>query len=132
VPSGIQAYVPQPNGEKTVAPLNEMIQRLKQRQNFGEDEVTIIVTGLPQTTETVKKATRKLVQAYIQRYNLQQQRQQGKQGSQDYQDQSGSGADPRWSSRWSGRAGGCSAAGRRSPASWWPSAPGRWSRAGPG
>jgi len=89
VPSGIQAYVPQPNGEKTVAPLNEMIQRLKQRQNFGEDEVTIIVTGLPQTTETVKKATRKLVQAYIQRYNLQQQRQQGKQGSQDYQDQSG-------------------------------------------
>ncbi|XP_016954632.1 vitellogenin-1 [Drosophila biarmipes] len=88
VPSGIQAYVPKPNGEKTVAPLNEMIQRLKQKQNFGEDEVTIIVTGLPQTTETVKKATRKLVQAYIQRYNLQQQRQQGKQGSQDYHDQS--------------------------------------------
>ncbi|XP_033169262.1 vitellogenin-1 [Drosophila mauritiana] len=88
VPSGIQVYVPKPNGDKTVAPLNEMIQRLKQKQNFGEDEVTIIVTGLPQTTETVKKATRKLVQAYMQRYNLQQQRQQGKNGNQDYQDQS--------------------------------------------
>ncbi|EDW45674.1 vitellogenin-1 [Drosophila sechellia] len=88
VPSGIQVYVPKPNGDKIVAPLNEMIQRLKQKQNFGEDEVTIIVTGLPQTTETVKKATRKLVQAYMQRYNQQQQRQQGKNGNQDYQDQS--------------------------------------------
>ncbi|XP_017055407.1 vitellogenin-1 [Drosophila ficusphila] len=91
VPSGIQAYVPKPNGEKTTAPLNEMIQRLKQeKQNFGDDEVTIIVTGLPQTTETVKKATRKLVQAYMQRYNLQQQRRQGKntRDSQDYQEQS--------------------------------------------
>ncbi|XP_043659881.1 vitellogenin-1 [Drosophila teissieri] len=88
VPSGIQAYVPKPNGDKTVAPLNEMIQRLKQKQNFGEDEVTIIVTGLPQTTETVKKATKKLVQAYMQRYNLQQQRRQGKNGNQDNQDQS--------------------------------------------
>ncbi|KAH8420571.1 hypothetical protein KR009_011504 [Drosophila setifemur] len=83
VPSSIQVYVPRPNGEKTAAPMNEMIQRLKQKQNFGDDEVTIIVTGLPQTTETVKKATRKLVQAYMQRYNLQQQRQKGK-DSQDY------------------------------------------------
>ncbi|XP_016988586.1 vitellogenin-1 [Drosophila rhopaloa] len=88
VPSGIQAYVPKPNGDKIAAPLNDMIQRLKQKQNFGDDEVTIIVTGLPQTTETVKKATKKLVQAYMQRYNQQQQRQQGK-NSQDYQDQSG-------------------------------------------
>ncbi|KAH8303191.1 hypothetical protein KR059_003108 [Drosophila kikkawai] len=85
VPSNIQVYVPKPNGQKTVAPLNEMIQRLKQKQNFGDDEVTIIVTGLPQNTETVQKATRKLVQAYMQRYNLQQQRQQAKAG-QDYED----------------------------------------------
>ncbi|KAH8238353.1 hypothetical protein KR032_004912 [Drosophila birchii] len=85
VPSNIQVYVPKPNGQKTVAPLNEMIQRLKQKQNFGNDEVTIIVTGLPQNTETVQKATRKLVQAYMQRYNLQQQRQQAKAG-QDYED----------------------------------------------
>ncbi|XP_001966682.3 vitellogenin-1 [Drosophila ananassae] len=84
VPSNIQAYVPKPNGEKLAAPLNEMIQRLKQKQNFGDDEVTIILTGLPQTTETVKKATRKLVQAYMQRYNLQQQRQKGKNTNQDY------------------------------------------------
>ncbi|KAH8250779.1 hypothetical protein KR038_009892 [Drosophila bunnanda] len=87
VPSNIQVYVPKPNGQKIVAPLNEMIQRLKQKQNFGDDEVTIIVTGLPQNTETVQKATRKLVQAYMQRYNLQQQRQQAKAG-QDYEDNS--------------------------------------------
>lgn len=83
VPSNIQVYVPKPNGDKIVAPINEMTQRLKQQQNFGQDEVTIIVTGLPQTSETVKKATRKLVQAYMQRYNLQQQQQQGQKYSRD-------------------------------------------------
>ncbi|XP_060664948.1 vitellogenin-1 [Drosophila nasuta] len=78
VPSNVQVYVPQINGEKIVAPINEITQRLKQqKQNFGQDEVTIIVTGLPQTSETVKKSTRKLVQAYMQRYNLQQQQQEG-------------------------------------------------------
>ncbi|SPP78042.1 vitellogenin-1 [Drosophila guanche] len=82
--SNIQVYVPQRNGEKIVAPLTEMIQRLKQKQNFADDEVTIIITGLPSTTETVKKANRKLVQAYMQRYNLQQQRQQGQ--GRDYDD----------------------------------------------
>ncbi|EDW07887.1 vitellogenin-1 [Drosophila mojavensis] len=76
VPSNVQVYVPGPNGDKIVAPINEMIHRLKQKQNFGQDEVTIIVTGLPQTSETVKKANRKLIQAYMQRYNLQQQQQQ--------------------------------------------------------
>lgn len=83
VPSNIQVYVPKPNGDKIVAPINEMTQRLKQQQNFGQDEVTIIVTGLPQTSETVKKANRKLVQAYMQRYNLQQQQQQGQKYSSD-------------------------------------------------
>lgn len=88
VPSNVQVYVPKPNGDKIVAPINEMIQRLKQQQQqqqqkFGQDEVTIIVTGMPQTSETVKKATRKLVQAYMQRYNLQQQQQQAQKYSSD-------------------------------------------------
>ncbi|KAH8300915.1 hypothetical protein KR044_004467 [Drosophila immigrans] len=83
VPSNVQVYVPQPNGEKIVAPINEITQRLKQKENFGQDEVTIIVTGLPQTSETVKKATRKLVQAYMQRYNLQQQQQEGQKYSRN-------------------------------------------------
>ncbi|KAM8718620.1 hypothetical protein ACLKA7_001347 [Drosophila subpalustris] len=83
VPSNVQVYVPKPNGDKIVAPINQMIQRLKQKQNFGQDEVTIIVTGLPQTSETVKKSTRKLVQAYMQRYNLQQQQQQAQKYNQD-------------------------------------------------
>lgn len=86
VPSNIQVYVPKPNGDKIVAPITEMTQRLKQQQEqrkFGQDEVTIIVTGLPQSSETVKRATRKLVQAYMQRYNLQQQQQQAQKYSRD-------------------------------------------------
>ncbi|ALC49702.1 Yp3 [Drosophila busckii] len=87
VPSNIQVYWPQPNGEKIVAPFNEMIQRLKQQQNFGEDEVTVIVTGLPNTVETVKKANRKLVAAYMQRYNLQAQQQQAQKYTNDLDDE---------------------------------------------
>ncbi|EDW00513.1 vitellogenin-1 [Drosophila grimshawi] len=83
VPSNVQVYVPKPNGDKIVAPLSEMTQLLKQQQNFGQDEVTIIVTGLPQNCDTVKKANRKLVQAYMQRYNLQQQQQQGQKYNKD-------------------------------------------------
>lgn len=86
VPSNVQAYVPKPNGEKIVAPMTEMINRLKQKQNFGQDEVTIIVTGLPQTSEPVKKANRKLIQAYMQRYNQQQQQQEAQKYNRDFEE----------------------------------------------
>lgn len=86
VPSQIPVYIPRPNGEKISTNLDEAIQRLKQKSNFGEDEVTIVLTGLPQTSRTVQKATRKLVQAYMQRYNLQQQQEQGQKYGNDYDD----------------------------------------------
>jgi len=44
---------------------------VKRQQKFGDDEVTIFIQGLPETNGQVQKATRKLVNAYQQRYNLQ-------------------------------------------------------------
>lgn len=85
VPSNIQAYLMKRNGQKVAAPLNEILERCKQDPHFGDDEVTIFITGLPeQNSRTVQKATRKLVQAYMQRYNLQEQQ---KQGQRSYQNQ---------------------------------------------
>ncbi|XP_068158164.1 vitellogenin-1 [Drosophila tropicalis] len=75
VPQQIPVYVPLSNGRESTN-LNQLIPTLKNKKsNFGQEEVTIIVTGLPQTSQTVAKATRKLVQAYMQRYNLQEQKQ---------------------------------------------------------
>ncbi|XP_030382044.1 vitellogenin-1 [Scaptodrosophila lebanonensis] len=86
VPSQIPVYIPRPNGEKISTTLTEVISNLKQNTNFGQDEVTIVLTGLPQTSRTVQKATRKLVQAYMQRYNLKQQQEQGQKYGNDYDD----------------------------------------------
>lgn len=41
--------------------------------DFGVDELTIFITGLPAMSDTVRKANRKLVEAYIERYNLKKQ-----------------------------------------------------------
>lgn len=61
------------NGQRVEAKLNNYVEKTKALPKFGEDEVTIVLTGLPQTSPTTKKAMRKLEQAYIQRYNLQEQ-----------------------------------------------------------
>ncbi|XP_065364342.1 vitellogenin-2-like [Calliphora vicina] len=68
-PSEIQAQLITPNNQKINFKLNELPKIAKEQKEFGEQEVTIFITGLPQKTETIKKATRKLVQAYMQRYN---------------------------------------------------------------
>ncbi|XP_037938121.1 vitellogenin-1-like [Teleopsis dalmanni] len=71
-PSNIPAYIVKPNGQNVNANLNTLVDIVKQQQNFGEQEVTIFITGLPETSQPVAKATRKLVQAYMQRYSKQQ------------------------------------------------------------
>ncbi|XP_034671007.1 vitellogenin-3 [Drosophila subobscura] len=93
-PSNVPVWIIKSNGDRVEAKLNNYVEKAKAQTGFGEDEVTIVLTGLPQTSQTAKKAMRKLVQAYIQRYNLQQQQknaqeqqhqqQQGQQKSNDY------------------------------------------------
>ncbi|XP_046803013.1 vitellogenin-1-like [Lucilia cuprina] len=68
-PSEIQTHLITPNNQKISFKLNELPKIAKEAKNFGDQEVTIFITGLPQKTERIKKATRKLVQAYMQRYN---------------------------------------------------------------
>lgn len=73
-PSNIPVYIVHNNGKKEQTNLKNLVSAVKQQNNFGNEEVTIFITGLPsENSETVKKANRKLVQAYIDRYNQEQQ-----------------------------------------------------------
>ncbi|XP_046802539.1 vitellogenin-1-like [Lucilia cuprina] len=75
-PSNVPCYVVKPNGKKIATTLDKLASTCKQIPEFGDEEVTIFITGLPATTETVKKANRKLINAYLQRYNLRRQQPQ--------------------------------------------------------
>ncbi|KAH8238514.1 hypothetical protein KR032_007961, partial [Drosophila birchii] len=70
--SNVNVWIVKSNGQKVEAKLNNYVEIAKAQPGFGEDEVTIVLTGLPQNSQPAKKAMRKLVQAYVQRYNLQQ------------------------------------------------------------
>ncbi|KAL7744381.1 hypothetical protein ACLKA6_001770 [Drosophila palustris] len=70
-PNKIKGYIVGERGEKIEFNLNTFVQTVKRQPNFGNDEVTIFIEGLPQSWNHVSKANRKLVQAYEQRYNLQ-------------------------------------------------------------
>ncbi|XP_037938122.1 vitellogenin-1-like [Teleopsis dalmanni] len=72
----IPTYIVKANGQKEQITLNQLVQKAKQQDNFGDEEVIVFITGLPQTSQTVSKANRKLVQAFVQRYSGQQQQQQ--------------------------------------------------------
>ncbi|XP_023175969.1 vitellogenin-3 [Drosophila hydei] len=71
--SNIPVRIIKSNGDRLDAKLNNYVEKAFAQPGFGEDEVTIVLTGLPQTTPTIKKSMRKLEQAYLQRYNLQEQ-----------------------------------------------------------
>ena len=71
--SNVPVVFVRPNGQSVETNLNEMVANAKQKPNFGSEEVTIFITGLPQTSATVARANKKLVQAYMQRYYGQQQ-----------------------------------------------------------
>lgn len=70
-PSEISAYYFNNDNKKVNFKLNELPKIAVKDKNFGNEEVTIYITGLPETTKTVKKATRQLVEAYMQRYSAQ-------------------------------------------------------------
>ncbi|KAH8342283.1 hypothetical protein KR084_004160 [Drosophila pseudotakahashii] len=70
-PSQIKGYIVGERGQKIEFNLNNLVEKVKRQQKFGDDEVTIFIQGLPESNGQVQKATRKLVKAYQQRYNLQ-------------------------------------------------------------
>ncbi|KAH8421136.1 hypothetical protein KR222_004673 [Zaprionus bogoriensis] len=70
-PSKVKGYIVGERGQKIEFNLNNFVQTVKRQRNFGADEVTIFIQGLPSSWNYVNKANRKLVQAYEQRYNLQ-------------------------------------------------------------
>ncbi|XP_030378958.1 vitellogenin-3 [Scaptodrosophila lebanonensis] len=87
--SNIPVRIVKANGKSVEAKLNNYVEKARALPGFGDDEVTIVLTGLPQTTPTIKKAMRKLEQAYMQRYNLQEQQkssQTQEQRQQKYKD----------------------------------------------
>ena len=74
--SNVPCYIVKPNGKKVTTSLDKLASTCQQQSNFGNEEVTIFITGLPSSTETVKKANRKLIEAYLQRYNNKRQQPQ--------------------------------------------------------
>jgi len=77
-PSSIPVYFVRANGEKVPATLSTLASVAAQQEKgqFANDELTVYITGLPRTSPTVEKATKALIQAYMQRYNIQVQRKQ--------------------------------------------------------
>ncbi|XP_073835748.1 vitellogenin-1-like [Musca autumnalis] len=67
-PSNIPVEIYKSNGEKQTTTLDKMASTAKQQHNFGKQEITVYITGLPAKTETVQKANRDLVEAYVERY----------------------------------------------------------------
>ncbi|KAM7347658.1 vitellogenin-2-like isoform 1-T2 [Cochliomyia hominivorax] len=68
-PSDIPCFLITPDNKKVSFKLNELPKVAQEQKDFGDEEVTIYITGLPQKSDTIKKATSKLVKAYMQRYN---------------------------------------------------------------
>lgn len=101
-PSNVPVWIVKSNGERVEAKLNNYVEKAKAQSNFGEEEVTIVLTGLPQSSPTIKKAMRKLEQAYVQRYNLQEQQKAGRNGQQqnnkDYESTSSEESSDEWKS----------------------------------
>ncbi|NP_001295965.1 vitellogenin-1-like precursor [Musca domestica] len=68
-PSNVPVYIFNGKGEKETCNLNNYVDIAKNKPKFGEQEVTVFITGLPQSLDDVKKANTRLIQAYIQRYS---------------------------------------------------------------
>ncbi|XP_005184212.2 vitellogenin-1 [Musca domestica] len=67
-PSSIQVTLFKSNGEQETTTLDKMASTAKKWSHFGKQEITIYITGIPAQTETVHKANKELVEAYVERY----------------------------------------------------------------
>uniref|UniRef100_W8CA12 Vitellogenin-2 n=1 Tax=Ceratitis capitata TaxID=7213 RepID=W8CA12_CERCA len=89
-PNQIPAYTYTPTGQRVNFNLNQLVATAQQQPNFGKQEVTVFITGLPQQKlRDAARANQKLVQAYLQAYNGRVQV-QGEQGDDSNQDTSSS------------------------------------------
>lgn len=74
-PSSVPVYIVKSNGQKESTTLDKFAESANQQPNFGKQEVTIFITGLPSSScESVEKANQELVQAYMEHYNVQRQK----------------------------------------------------------
>ncbi|XP_013104424.1 vitellogenin-1-like [Stomoxys calcitrans] len=73
-PSSVPAYIVKSNGQKVPTTLDKLAATANQQSNFGNGEVTIFITGLPETTKTVEEPNNELVNAYVERYSGQRQK----------------------------------------------------------
>uniref|UniRef100_A0A1L8EIC6 Putative vitellogenin-1 n=1 Tax=Haematobia irritans TaxID=7368 RepID=A0A1L8EIC6_HAEIR len=69
-------FVPSPNqipvhifndGRKETTDLSRYVQTVKNMPKFDDEEVTIFITGLPQSLDSVKKANKKLIENFLER-----------------------------------------------------------------
>ncbi|XP_050329813.1 vitellogenin-2-like [Bactrocera neohumeralis] len=89
-PSDIPVYTYTPTGQRVNTKLNQLVSTVQQQPHFGQQEVTIFITGLPQQKlRDAARANQKLIQAYLQAYNGQVQV-QGGQDADSEQDTSSS------------------------------------------
>uniref|UniRef100_A0A1I8PE41 Lipase domain-containing protein n=1 Tax=Stomoxys calcitrans TaxID=35570 RepID=A0A1I8PE41_STOCA len=65
-PSNIPVYIFNHKGQKKVATLSNYVEEAKKIEDFGDEEVTIFITGLPESLETVKKVNTQMIKSYIQ------------------------------------------------------------------
>lgn len=68
-PSNIPVYLIKSSGEKRICTLSSLVSVAKQQPDFGKQEVTVFITGMPSSIHSVDKANTMLVKAYLQRYN---------------------------------------------------------------
>ncbi|XP_067636497.1 vitellogenin-1-like [Eurosta solidaginis] len=82
-PSNVPVIFMKSNGQHEETNLSEMASTAKNQAKLSAEEVTIFITGLPETSPAVAKANKKLVEAYMERY-MRQQRSMGGDYETDY------------------------------------------------
>ncbi|XP_005184210.2 vitellogenin-3-like [Musca domestica] len=80
-PSNIPVYIFGSHGEKETSNLKDYVQTAKDMPRFGQQEVTVFVTGLPESLEKAKKTNTKFIQAYVQRNSQKPQSPEGENNS---------------------------------------------------
>uniref|UniRef100_A0A1I8NUR6 Lipase domain-containing protein n=1 Tax=Stomoxys calcitrans TaxID=35570 RepID=A0A1I8NUR6_STOCA len=77
-PSNIPVTIVKSNGQMVSTTLDKLAGTTKQMPDFGNQEVTVFITGLPsQKSETVRTANHDLVGAYVERFNYENSKSHG-------------------------------------------------------
>lgn len=82
-PSTVPVYIINSNGQKVSTTLDQLAATANKLADFGDDEITIFITGLPSSSESVQKANQELEDAFMKSFNVKNQ----KPSSLDYEGQ---------------------------------------------